>query len=321
MVLSKLNVTFDHVSEAQAIIGQNDQYLRIIEQIYDVNIVTRGNEIQTDSTDETVVKHLDSLFYALKNIVETNYHLTDRDIIYLANMATKERLDEAKDLYLNRMPIVRTYKGKTLYAKSVNQKKYVELLKKKDLVFSIGPAGTGKTYIPVLYALSLLKNGDINKIILTRPAVEAGESLGFLPGDLKEKVDPYLQPLYDALNEVLGMDQVDDLMERKVIEVAPLAYMRGRTLSDAFIILDEAQNTTSQQMKMFLTRLGTNSKMVVTGDITQIDLPNNATSGLIQVVHMLRDIRGVGVIEFHTADVVRHPIVQEILRKYEEHLK
>jgi len=223
------------------------------------------------------------------------------------------------DIYVNRLFITKTFTGKPIYAKTINQTQYIKAINSKDLVFSIGPAGTGKTYIAVVNALAKLREGQIKKIILTRPAVEAGESLGFLPGDLKEKVDPYLRPLYDALYEVLGKKQIEDLIEKGIIEIAPLAYMRGRTLENAYVILDEAQNTTYNQMKLFLTRLGFNSKMVVTGDITQIDLPKKIESGLVNSIKLLDGVAGIEIIRFERVDVIRHPLVQKVLERYEEY--
>ena len=210
-------------------------------------------------------------------------------------------------------------RGNVIKAKSVNQRKLVEAVLDNDIVFAIGPAGTGKTYVAVALAVRALKNKEVKKIIITRPAVEAGENLGFLPGDLKEKVDPYLRPLYDALYEILGNKQTEDLIEKGIIEIAPLAYMRGRTLENAYVILDEAQNTTINQMKLFLTRLGFNSKMVVTGDVTQIDLKDKTNSGLVQASELLRGINGISIIHFEKVDVIRHPLVQKVLARYEDH--
>ncbi|MCK5762410.1 MAG: PhoH family protein, partial [Candidatus Izimaplasma sp.] len=233
--------------------------------------------------------------------------------------AKKREKEEIVDIYINRLFITKTFSGKPIYAKTINQANYIKAINSNDLVFSIGPAGTGKTYVAVVNALSKLRDGDIKKIILTRPAVEAGENLGFLPGDLKEKVDPYLRPLYDALYEVLGKKQIEDLIEKGVIEIAPLAYMRGRTLENAYVILDEAQNTTYNQMKLFLTRLGFDSKMVVTGDITQIDLPKRVESGLVNSIKLLDGVKGIKIIRFERIDVIRHPLVQKVLEKYEEY--
>lgn len=214
--------------------------------------------------------------------------------------------------------ITKNVKGKSIRVKTLGQKAYISAIKSNDLVFGIGPAGTGKTYLAVVMAVNALKKGEVKRIILTRPAVEAGESLGFLPGDLKEKVDPYLRPLYDALHDVLGAEHTLRLIERETIEIAPLAYMRGRTLDDAFVILDEAQNTTAAQMKMFLTRLGFGSKMVITGDITQIDLPKGVTSGLYVAEKLLVDVNGISFVHLKQSDVVRHPLVQKIIEAYEK---
>jgi phosphate starvation-inducible PhoH-like protein len=224
------------------------------------------------------------------------------------------KADQLLDLFRGEIAV--TYRGKPIRIKTIGQKQYVNEIRKKDIVFGIGPAGTGKTYIAVVLAVAALKEGQVKRIVLTRPAVEAGESLGFLPGDLQEKVDPYLRPLYDALNDVLGPDQVAKSLERGLIEIAPLAYMRGRTLDDSFIILDEAQNTTPEQMKMFLTRLGFGSKMVITGDITQIDLPRGKKSGLVEAERILREITEIGFIYFSEQDVVRHTLVQKIITAY-----
>ena len=216
------------------------------------------------------------------------------------------------------MLITKTVSGKPIHAKTLNQLNYLKAINTNDLVFGYGPAGTGKTYVAVVNAVAKLKSGGIKKIILTRPAVEAGESLGFLPGDLKEKVDPYLRPLYDALYEVLGKTQTEDLIEKGIIEIAPLAYMRGRTLENAYVILDEAQNTTINQMKLFLTRLGFNSKMIVTGDITQIDLPTKIESGLVNAIKLLKGVAGIKIIAFERVDIIRHPLVQKVLARYEK---
>ena len=213
--------------------------------------------------------------------------------------------------------IAKTVKGKPIRIKTLGQKQYISSIRRNDIVFGIGPAGTGKTFLAVTMAVAALKSGKVNKIILTRPAVEAGESLGFLPGDLKEKVDPYLRPLYDALHEILGVEHTQRLIERGVIEIAPLAYMRGRTLDDAFVILDEAQNTTDNQMKMFLTRLGFNSKMCITGDITQIDLPKQTTNGLKHAMKILEGVKGISFVYLTALDVVRHPVVARIIEKYD----
>ncbi len=318
-MINKLNTKFANYNEAQIIIGNNDGNLKLLEYLFDVELSTRGEEILVKTEDKQVVAKIEELFKVLKSLVRQGVKITDRDIIYLSNMSKENQLEKAVDLYTKRRKIVTTNKGETIYSKSIKQTEYLNAINKNDLVFGVGPAGTGKTFITVIDAIAKLKSGDIKKIILTRPAVEAGESLGFLPGDLKEKIDPYLQPLYDALNICLSVKGVEESIEKGIIEIAPLAYMRGRTLDNAYIILDEAQNTTEKQMKMFLTRLGTNSKMVVTGDVSQIDLPKKERSGLKLAINLLHDVRGIKVVEFSRVDVVRHPLVQEILRKYEKY--
>lgn len=235
--------------------------------------------------------------------------------MYAIQMAKKGTLNYFKDIYEEE--ITKNAKGKSIRVKTLGQQQYIAAMKKHDLVFGIGPAGTGKTYLAVVMAIHALKNGSVKRIILTRPAVEAGESLGFLPGDLKEKVDPYLRPLYDALHDILGTEHTGRMIDRGTIEIAPLAYMRGRTLDDAYVILDEAQNTTNAQMKMFLTRLGFGSKMVITGDKTQIDLPKGVQSGLVEAEKRLQDVKGVGMVHLEQSDVVRHPLVAKIIQAYE----
>lgn len=237
------------------------------------------------------------------------------DIINAIRLSESGQLDQFIRMY--EKEITRDYNGKLIRVKNVGQSNYVNAVKKNDIVFGVGPAGTGKTFLAVAMAVASLRKGEVKRIILTRPAVEAGENLGFLPGDLKEKVDPYLRPLYDSLYTILGVEHTGRLMERETIEIAPLAYMRGRTLDDAFVILDEAQNTTTQQMKMFLTRLGFGSKMIINGDITQIDLPRGTSSGLIQSISILKNVAGVGIVNFSTSDVIRHPLVSEVIKAYE----
>ena len=255
------------------------------------------------------------VIYSLLKLIVSGVSISRRDVIYAQKLVEKDKLDQLSELY--HIKIARTYNGKLIYPKTLGQKSYYYALKNNDVVFGIGPAGTGKTYLAVVFAVAALKNNEVKKIILTRPAVEAGENLGFLPGDLKEKVDPYLRPLYDALYDMLGVEQTEKLMEKGVIEIAPLAYMRGRTLEDAYVILDEAQNTTDNQMKMFLTRLGFRSKMIVTGDISQIDLPRNTTSGLIRALDILEGVKGISFIHLSAMDVVRHPVVQRIIERYD----
>ena len=257
--------------------GVKDENLEVLEDHFQVEISLRGDEMTLVGEKENLEKTKKVIFSLLKLIV-SGVSISRRDVVYAQKLVEKDKLDQLSELY--HIKIARTYNGKLIYPKTLGQKSYYYALKNNDVVFGIGPAGTGKTYLAVVFAVAALKNNEVKKIILTRPAVEAGESLGFLPGDLKEKVDPYLRPLYDALHDMLGVEQTEKLIEKGVIEIAPLAYMRGRTLEDAYVILDEAQNTTDNQMKMFLTRLGFRSKMIVTGDISQIDLPRNTTSGL-----------------------------------------
>ena len=313
--LTTINVQLENPAEAITLLGNSDQNLKIIEQELDVSIITRGESVSL-SGDEEKVSLAGQILDKLMIVIRKGINISQRDVLYAVQMANKGTLDYFVNLYDEE--IGKNVKGKTIRIKTLGQRQYVMAIKKNDLVFGIGPAGTGKTYLAVVMAVSALKNGQVNKIILTRPAVEAGESLGFLPGDLKEKVDPYLRPLYDALNDVLGVEHTQRLIERGTIEIAPLAYMRGRTLDDAFVILDEAQNTTHAQMKMFLTRLGFGSKMVITGDKTQIDLPKGAKSGLIAAEEILQNVNGISFIFLEQSDVVRHPLVGRIIEAYEK---
>ncbi|MEC1502942.1 PhoH family protein [Bacillus sonorensis] len=302
-------------NEAQALFGNQDSHLKMMEEELNVSIVTRGETVYVAGDEETF-QIVDSLLASLLNLIRKGIEISEHDVLYAIKMAKKHKLEFFESMYEEE--ITKNAKGKPIRVKTIGQREYIAAMKRHDLIFGIGPAGTGKTYLAVVKAVHELKNGHIKKIILTRPAVEAGESLGFLPGDLKEKVDPYLRPLYDALHDVLGSDHTARLLERGTIEIAPLAYMRGRTLDDAFVILDEAQNTTPAQMKMFLTRLGFGSKMVITGDITQIDLPKGVTSGLAVAKNMLYDIDGISFVELDQTDVVRHPLVARIIEAYEK---
>ncbi|WP_051302182.1 PhoH family protein [Salibacterium aidingense] len=302
-------------NEMQILFGPNDIHLKRIEEKLNVSIITRGESLLVSGpeAEAALIKEvLDSLVRLLRNGIK----LSERDVIYAIQLAREDKLDQLEDLYQETIAV--NSKGKPIVVKTLGQKEYVDAIRKKDLIFGIGPAGTGKTYLAVVMAVNALKEGSVKRIVLTRPAVEAGESLGFLPGDLKEKVDPYLRPLYDALHDIFGVEHTARLMERGTIEVAPLAYMRGRTLEDAFVILDEAQNTTREQIKMFLTRLGFGSKMVVNGDLTQVDLPKGQQSGLKTAIHILEHINNIGFIYLQPTDVVRHTIVQQILDAYEE---
>ena len=317
--LVKLVIRFHKMDSFRVVMGSNDKNLKVLNALFNIKIFTKGEEIFVSTKDESVISRLEKIFETLIAIASSNIVISERDIIYIASLAKHKDINEIVDIYVNRLLITKTFTGKPVYAKTINQANYIKAINGNDLVFSIGPAGTGKTYVAVINALAKLREGDIKKIILTRPAVEAGENLGFLPGDLKEKVDPYLRPLYDALYEVLGKKQIEDLIEKGIIEIAPLAYMRGRTLENAYVILDEAQNTTYNQMKLFLTRLGFNSKMVVTGDITQIDLPKRVESGLVNSIRLLDGVAGIKIIRFERIDVIRHPLVQKVLEKYEEY--
>lgn len=307
-------IILQNTEEGLALFGPQDKFLQIIEQQTLAKIFTREEEvvIQGKANQVDQLKHL---FEVLLELIRKGYVLTERDIVYAYELSRTFQADQLLELYKGE--ITSTYRGKPIRVKTIGQRHYVSTIEKKDIVFGIGPAGTGKTYLAVVLAVKALKESRAKRIILTRPAVEAGESLGFLPGDLQEKVDPYLRPLYDALNDVLGPDQVVKALERGLIEIAPLAYMRGRTLDDSFIILDEAQNSTPEQMKMFLTRLGFGSKMVITGDVTQIDLPRGKNSGLVEAEKILRDIDELGFIYFTEQDVVRHSLVQRIIVAYE----
>ncbi|QPC46924.1 PhoH family protein [Mangrovibacillus cuniculi] len=300
---------------AVALFGSADAHLRQIEESYRVQLVTRGEAVYIIGEQEDDLHEVHGVLDALTKVIKKGITISGRDVIQAIQMGKAGTLDYFSDLYEEE--IGKNTKGKPIRVKTLGQRQYIHSMKKNDLTFGIGPAGTGKTYLAVVMAVNALKQGNVKRIILTRPAVEAGESLGFLPGDLKEKVDPYLRPLYDSLHDLLGSEQTQRLIERGTIEIAPLAYMRGRTLDDAFVILDEAQNTTSAQMKMFLTRLGFDSKMVITGDRTQIDLPKGAKSGLVDAEKVLHNVKGVSFIHLEQADVVRHPLVASIISAYE----
>lgn len=310
-----VKIPLRNAAEGLALFGPHDAYLHLIEKESGAQLFSRDAEIAVQGTKQ-LVDSLQQLFVVLLELIRGGYTLSERDVLYALELAKTMQADQLLDLFKGE--ITTTYRGKPIKVKTIGQKHYVSTIRKKDIVFGIGPAGTGKTYLAVVLAVTALKEGKIKRIVLTRPAVEAGESLGFLPGDLQEKVDPYLRPLYDALHDVLGPEAVAKSLERGLIEVAPLAYMRGRTLEDSFIILDEAQNTTPEQMKMFLTRLGFGSKMVVTGDVTQIDLPRGKRSGLVEAEQILRSIPEIGFIHFAETDVVRHSLVQKIIVAYDQ---
>ena len=304
--------------EMLAVLGRNDELLRVIQDCYDAKIVARGNTIAF-SGDENEVKQLESLFKELLFLERQGAAITTHDVRYSIRMIAEAQLDALHRMYAD--TIIVTRRGRQVKAKTLGQWNYIDAIRRNAITIGIGPAGTGKTYLAVALAVKALKNKEVERIILTRPAVEAGEKLGFLPGDMQDKVDPYLRPLYDALYDMLGNETFQKYVTRGTIEVAPLAYMRGRTLNDAFIILDEAQNTTPEQMKMFLTRFGFGSKMVITGDVTQIDLPGGKKSGLKQAAYILRNTPGIGIVNFGESDVVRHEIVGAVIRAYEEYEK
>lgn len=317
MSVLKLSCTIQNANDAKNICGIQNNNLKTIEELFGCVVDIHGESILCDLTEESAIKDLEKFMHTLVEISSLGIHITARDIIYLKKMLEADEVERYVSFLKTRKPVGFNQNNKPVYAKTMKQAEYIKCIEKKDLIFSIGSAGSGKTYLAVVYAVMLLKKGAIQKIILTRPAVEAGESLGFLPGDLKEKVDPYLRPLYDALYDMLGVEATNTLIEKQVLEIAPLAYMRGRTLENAIIILDEAQNATVEQLKMFLTRLGFNSKMIVTGDCSQVDLPQSKRSGLKIAADILKDLREVGVIEFETFDVVRHPLVGKIIEKFE----
>lgn len=299
-----------------AILGSQDQNSYLYESNFGVRIANRGETITISGDDESQVLLVKDLILKLVDLLERKISLKKMDIMTAIKMAQNGQLEYLVNIYEE--IVGRAANGSAIRVKNFGQLEYVKAVAKHDVVFGIGPAGTGKTFLAVVMAVQALKEGRVKRIILTRPAVEAGENLGFLPGDLKEKVDPYLRPVYDALNTIYGNEHMNRLMERGIIEIAPLAYMRGRTLDDAFVILDEAQNTTIAQMKMFLTRLGFGSKMIINGDQTQIDLPKGVKSGLIDAEMKLRDIQRIRFVAFDEFDVVRHPVVADIIRAYSE---
>lgn len=310
-----LDITFDEKIDLGLLYGTHDKHMKLIEDQLEVIIRTRGEMIQIEG-EELAVDDANRIIQVLVELIQRGLPVHTPDVVTALNMLKNGNLDEFIQLY--EQELIKTRKGQVVRVKNRGQHLYVEAVKNHDVVFGIGPAGTGKTFLAVVLAVLALKKGEVQRIILTRPAVEAGESLGFLPGDLKEKVDPYLRPVYDALHQIFGVEHTARLIERGVIEIAPLAYMRGRTLDDAFVILDEAQNTTISQMKMFLTRLGFHSKMIINGDTSQIDLPKGVTSGLLHAQKTLAGIEQIQFVYFDANDVVRHPIVAKIIKAYEQ---
>lgn len=315
MEIHEENILIANEENLVKLLGIHDKNIKIIKSYFDVNILIRSGVIKVTGDKpktDAVVKILKDMI----NVIDTEGDISDQKVVYLIE-ANKSNYNIDYNELLKEV-IVTTASGRVIKAKTVGQKRYIDLINSKDITFGIGPAGTGKTYLAVAAAVNAFRKKEVERIILTRPAVEAGEKLGFLPGDLQDKVDPYLRPLYDALFDIMGPENYLKNVEKQLIEVAPLAYMRGRTLDSSFIILDEAQNTTSEQMKMFLTRLGYGSKAVITGDITQIDLPDGKKSGLKTVQRILKDVEDIGFMYFHTTDVVRHKLVQDIIKAYEK---
>jgi phosphate starvation-inducible PhoH-like protein len=301
---------------AESLFGTYDENLKQLESLFSVRIRTNGHELIVEG-ETTDVSRAERVLDQLSDLIRSGYKLAKGDVKTASQLVAQDENVELADYFLRGGP--RTSGKRQVMPKSINQRRYLEAIDTHDIVFGIGPAGTGKTYLAMAQAVAFLLAKRISRIILARPAVEAGEKLGFLPGDLQEKVNPYLRPLYDALYDMIDIERVERLIERGTVEVAPIAFMRGRTLNDAFVILDEAQNTTSEQMKMFLTRLGFGSKAVITGDITQIDLPTGRTSGLVEAMKVVGDIEGIAFVHFDEKDVVRHQLVQQIVKAYESY--
>ncbi len=308
-------INVDRMEQTVSLFGSFDENIRLIESNYNVKVISRGSEIKVNGDAENVSKAVRAI-NGLLTLINRGEALSEQNVRYVLSLVNEGNEDKLCEMTGDCVCI--TAKGKPIKPKTLGQKKYLECIKNNTITLGAGPAGTGKTYLAVAMAVNAFRAKEVNRIILTRPAVEAGEKLGFLPGDLQQKVDPYLRPLYDALFDMLGAESFQRYQERGSIEVAPLAYMRGRTLDDSFIILDEAQNTTREQMKMFLTRLGFNSKIVVTGDITQIDLPDGKKSGLVEAMKILKGIDDIAINQFTEKDVVRHRLVQDIIKAYEK---
>lgn len=308
-------MSFENNQLAQSLFGEHNQHIRLVEQKLAVKISTKGNTLQIRG-EEPDIRLAQKLFSELYELLKKGYPLYDNDIDFALRFLRENHEAGLQEVFLDAVYV--TSQKRTITPKTQTQKAYIDAIRKFDIVFGIGPAGTGKTYLAMSMAVSALMKNEVIRIVLARPAVEAGEKLGFLPGDLYEKVNPYLRPLYDALHDMMNFEKANKLVQRGVIEVAPLAFMRGRTLNDSFVILDEAQNTTSEQMKMFLTRLGFSSKAVITGDITQIDLPEGKASGLVEVQRLLEGIEDIAFVNFTKKDVIRHPLVQKIIKAYED---
>lgn len=314
MELFEENILLANEENLIKLLGIHDKNIKVIKSYFDVNILVRNGVIKVTG-DKSKAEAVAKILRDMINVIDSEGEITDQKVVYLIEANKADYNIDYNEILKD--VIVTSASGRVIKAKTVGQKRYVDLINSKDVTFGIGPAGTGKTYLAVAAAVNAFRKKEVERIILTRPAVEAGEKLGFLPGDLQDKVDPYLRPLYDALFDIMGIENFMKNVEKQMIEVAPLAYMRGRTLDSSFIILDEAQNTTNEQMKMFLTRLGYGSKAVITGDITQIDLPDGKRSGLKSVINILNDVEDIGFMFFHTSDVVRHKLVQDIIKAYE----
>lgn len=311
----EIEIIIENNNVINEIFGRLDENVNTIREKLNINLFLRDGKVKIIGKEKDAELG-EKLIYDLMDIIKSQKKLDKHDVLYTLDLVLKGEDGRVNEL-LNEIIMV-TASGKTLKPKTLGQKRYIDAIKKKDIVFGIGPAGTGKTYLAMAMAIKAFKNKEVDRIILTRPAVEAGENLGFLPGDLQEKVDPYLRPVYDALFDIMGSEHYLRYLEKGLIEVAPLAYMRGRTLDSAYVILDEAQNTTNEQMKMFLTRLGFGSKAIITGDITQVDLPRGKESGLKTAAKILSDVKGIDMIHLSKADIVRHPLVQRIVAAYEE---
>ena len=312
---SKLEIDFKDNNLAQSLFGEHHSNLRLIEKFFPVKLSGVGTGVTITGSDHDV-REVAALLNSLSDLQSNGYRLSPFDVERGASILKDKPGTSLREIFVENIYV--SPQKRVISPKSINQKHYTDAIRKNDIVFGIGPAGTGKTYLAIAMAVAALQREEVERIILTRPAVEAGEKLGFLPGDLVAKVNPYLRPLYDALNDMLAFERVKEMMERDIIEVAPLAFMRGRTLAKSFVILDEAQNTTSEQMKMFLTRLGRKSQAVITGDVTQIDLPKDKVSGLVESEKLLKPIEGISFVHFSDKDVVRHRLVQDIINAYEK---
>ena len=314
--MTELEIELDSLDKLHTVFGVFDSNITILQKEYGVSIFSRDGKIKITGQEDRA-ECAKKAILGLVELIDKGEAITDQSVRYVINLVNEGAESQVAEIGGDTICV--TFTGKPIKAKTLGQKRYIDCIRNNTIVFGVGPAGTGKTYLAVAQAVRAFKSHEVNRIILTRPAVEAGEKLGFLPGDLQNKVDPYLRPLYDALFDMMGAESYQRNLERNIIEVAPLAYMRGRTLDDSFIILDEAQNTTPEQMKMFLTRLGFNSRMVITGDVTQIDLPDSKRSGLVEAIKILKNVDDIGIVRFSEKDVVRHKLVQDIVKAYEKY--